>query len=100
MLSQGQGFNPERNSDAVNEQEVNVARENTDWKARPEDTLQTYIVKYPEQAGDLETMFYTLQALKSFVDNDLNHPEEYDKVGKQIFHFFAWNAKYFQRNQI
>ena len=87
MLSQGQGFNPERNSDAVNEQEVNVARENTDWKARPEDTLETYIVKYPEQAGDLETMFYTLQALKSFVDNDLNHPEEYDKVGKQIFHF-------------
>ena len=74
MPSQDQRFNPERNGD-----------ENTDWKAQPEDTLTTYILKYPEEAESLETMFCTLQALKHFVDNN---SKEYGKLGQQILGLF------------
>ena len=65
---------------------VDVARTSqtiADKKASPNDTLKAYKAKYPDQAEDLETMLERLQALKNFVDKDLNDPEDYAKLGKQ-----------------
>ncbi|XP_068691021.1 uncharacterized protein [Montipora foliosa] len=83
MPSQDQRFNPERNGD-----------ENTDWKAQPEDTLTTYILKYPEQAESLETTFCTLQALKHLVDNN---SKEYGKLGQQTLRLFQTTWKYIRK---
>ena len=68
-------------------EQVDVARTSqtsTDKKASPTDTIETYKAKYPDQAEDLETMLERLQALKNFVDKNLNDPEDYAKVGKMI----------------
>ena len=62
---------------------VDVARTSTDKRASLDDTLKAYKAKYPDQAEDLETMLERLQALKNFVDKDLNDPEDYAKLGKQ-----------------
>ena len=62
---------------------VDVARTSTDKRASLDDTLKEYKAKYPDQAEDLETMLERLQALKNFVDKDLNDPEDYAKLGKQ-----------------
>ena len=70
-------------------QQVDVARTSqtsTDKKASPNDTLETYKAKYPDQAEDLETMLERLQALKNFVDKNLNDLEDYAKVGRQTNH--------------
>ena len=67
-------------------QQVHVARTSqtsTDKKASPNDTLETYKAKYPDQAEDLETMLERLQALKNFVAKNLNDPEDYAKLGRQ-----------------
>ena len=58
-------------------------------EASPNDTLETYKAKYPDQAEDLETMLERLQALKNFVDKNLNDSVDYAKVGKTtkgLFH--------------
>ena len=68
-------------------QQVDVARTSqtsTDKKASPTDTLKEYKAKYPDQAEDLETMLERLQALKNFVDKNLNDPEDYAKLGLMI----------------
>ena len=65
---------------------VDVARTSqtsTDKKASSDDTLKAYKAKYPDQAEDLETMLERLQALKYFVDKNLNDPVDYAKVGRQ-----------------
>ena len=73
-------------------EQVDVARTSqtsTDKKASPNDTLETYKAKYPDQAEDLETMLERLQALRNFVDKNLNDSVEYAKVGKTtkgLFH--------------
>ena len=54
-----------------------------DWEALPNDTLDQYKVNYPEQAESLQTIFNRLQALKTFVDNNSNHPDEFYKVATQ-----------------
>ena len=61
---------------------VDVARTSRDKRASLDDTLKEYKAKYPDQAEDLETMLERLQALKNFVDKDLNDPEDYAKLGK------------------
>ena len=81
---QDQHFSHEAQTMEIKEQ-VDVARTSqtsTDKKASPNDTLETYKAKYPDQAEDLETMLERLQALKNFVDKDLNDPEDYAKLGK------------------
>ena len=83
---QDQHFSHEAQNKDIKEQ-VDVARTSqtsTDKKASPDDTLETYKAKYPDQAEDLETMLERLQALKNFVDKDLNDPEDYAKLGKTI----------------
>ena len=62
---------------------VDVARTSTDKRASLDDTLKEYKAKYPDQAEDLETMLERLQALKNFVDKNLNDLEDYAKVGRQ-----------------
>ena len=47
------------------------------------DTLDQYKVNYPEQAESLQTIFNRLQALKTFVDSNSNHPDEFYKVATQ-----------------
>ena len=64
--------------------DINVARTSTDKKASPNDTLETYKAKYPDQAEDLETMLERIQALKNFIDKNLNDPEDYAKLGMMI----------------
>ena len=81
---QDQHFSHEAQTMEIKEQ-VDVARTSqtsTDKKASPNDTLETYKAKYPDQTEDLETMLERLQALKNFVDKDLNDPEDYAKLGK------------------
>ena len=82
---QDQHFSHEAQNKDIKEQ-VDVARTSqtiADKKASPNDTLETYIVKHPDQAEDLETMLERLQALKNFVANNLNDPEDYATLGKQ-----------------
>ena len=82
---QDQHFSHEAQNKDIKEQ-VDVARTSqtiADKKASPNDTLETYIVKHPDQAEDLETMLERLQALKNFVAKNLNDPEDYATLGKQ-----------------
>ena len=82
---QDQHFSHEAQNKDI-KQQVDVARTSqtsTDKKASPNDTLETYIVKHPDQAEDLETMLERLQALKNFVAKNLNDPEDYATLGKQ-----------------
>ena len=80
---QDQHFSHEAQNEDIKEQ-VDVAWTSTDKKASPNDTLEAYKAKYPDQAEDLETMLERLQALKNFVDKDLNDPEDYAKLGVMI----------------
>ena len=83
---QDQHFSHEAQNKDI-KQQVDVARTSqtgTDKKASPTDTLKEYKAKYPDQAEDLETMLERLQALKEFVDKNLNDPEEYAKLGLMI----------------
>ena len=85
---QDQHFNHEAQKKDIKEH-VDVARNSTDKKASPNDTLETYKAKYPDQAEDLEEMLERLQALKNFVDQNLNDSVDYAKVGKTtkgLFH--------------
>ena len=88
---QDQHFSYEAQNKDIKEQ-VHVARTSQtsrDKKASPNDTLETYKAKYPDQAEDLETMLERLQALKNFVDKNLNDSVDYAKVGKTtkgLFH--------------
>ena len=82
---QDQHFSHEAQNKDIKEQ-VHVARTSQtsrDKKASPNDTLETYKAKYPDQAEDLETMLERLQALKNFVAKKLNDPEDYAKLGRQ-----------------
>ena len=82
---QDQHFSHEAQNKDIKEQ-VDVARTSqtiADKKASPNDTLETYIVKHPDQVEDLETMLERLQALKNFVAKNLNDPEDYATLGKQ-----------------
>ena len=82
---QDQHFSHEAQNKDIKEQ-VHVARTSqtsTDKKTSLNDTLETYKAKYPDQAEDLETMLERLQALKNFVDKNLNDLEDYAKVGRQ-----------------
>ena len=76
---QDQHFSHEAQNEDIKEQ-VDVAWTSTDKKASPNDTLEAYKAKYPDQAEDLETMLERLQALKNFVDKNLNDPEDYAKL--------------------
>ena len=80
---QDQHFSHEAQTKEMKER-VDVARTSTDKKASPNDTLETYKAKYPDQAEDLETMLERLQALKNFVDKNLNDPEDYEKMEETI----------------
>ena len=73
---QDQHFSHEAQNKDIKEQ-VDVARTCTDKKASPNDTLEAYKAKYPDQAEDLETMLERLQALKNFVDKDLRGESGY-----------------------
>ena len=82
---QDQHFSHEAQNKDI-KQQVDVARTSqtsTDKKASANDTLETYIVKHPDQAEDLETMLERLQVLKNFVAKNLNDPEDYATLGKQ-----------------
>ena len=82
---QDQHFSHEAQNKDI-KQQVHVARTSqtiADKKASPSDTLETYIVKHPDQAENLETMLERLQALKNFVAKNLNDPEDYATLGKQ-----------------
>ena len=70
MSVQDQRSSPEIENEET-EEEVNVGN----------DTLE-YMFKHPDQAEDLETMLIRLQALKNFVDKNLNDPDDYATVGK------------------
>ena len=80
-------------------EQVDVARTSqtsTDKKASPKDTLETYKAKYPDQAEDLETMLGRLQALKNFVDKNLNDLEDYAKLAKTIKGLFDTSVHTFE----
>ena len=80
-------------------EQVDVARTSqtsTDKKASPNDTLETYKAKYPDQAEDLETMLGRLQALKNFVDKNLNDLEDYAKLAKTIKGLFDTSVHTFE----
>ena len=94
MSVQDQRSNPEIENEET-EEEANVACVNTDLKASPNDTLETYIVKYPDQAEDLETMLERLQTLKNFVDKNLNDPEDYSKLSNTIEGLFHTSVNRF-----
>ena len=79
---QDQHFSHEAQTMEIKEQ-VDVARASKDKKASADDTLEAYKTKYPHQAENLGTMLKRLQVLKNFVDNNLNDPEDYAKLGKQ-----------------
>ena len=66
-----------------------TSRTSKDKKASPNDTLKAYKAKYPDQAEDLETMLERLQALKNFVDKNLNDLEDYAKLAKTIEGLFC-----------
>ena len=80
---QDQHFSHEAQNKDIKEQ-VDVAWPSTDTKAPPNDTLEAYKAKYPNQAEDLETMLERLKALRNFVDKNLNDPVDYAKVSKTI----------------
>ena len=80
---QDQHFSHEAQNKDIKEQ-VDVAWTSTDKKASPNDTLEAYKAKYPDQAEDLETMLERLKALRNFVDKNLNDPVDYAKVSKTI----------------
>ena len=83
---QDQHFSHEAQNKDI-KQQVDVARTSqtiADKKASPNDTLETYKAKYPDQAEDLETMLERLLALKNFVAKNLNDPEDYAKLGLMI----------------
>ena len=81
---QDQHFSHEAQNKDIKEQ-VDVARTCTDKKASPNDTLEAYKAKYPDQAEDLETTLERLQALKNFVDKNLNCPVDYAKTTRGLF---------------
>ena len=81
MSVQDQRSSPEIENEET-EEEVNVACVNTGLKASPNDTLETCTVKHPDKAENLITMLNRLQALKNFVDKNLNDPDDYATVGK------------------
>ena len=92
---QDQHFSHEAQNKDIKEQ-VDFAWTSTDKKASPNDTLEAYKAKYPDQAEDLETMLERLEALKNFVDKNLNGPVDYAKVSKTIeglFHTSCLTAK-------
>ena len=85
---QDQHFGHEAQNKDIKEQ-VHVARTSTDKKASPNDTLETYKAKYPDQAEDLETMLERMQALRNFGEKNLNDSVDYAKVVKTtkgLFH--------------
>ena len=73
-----------------------TSRTSTDKKASPNDTLKAYKAKYPDQAEDLETMLERLQALKNFVDKNLNDLEDYAKLAKTIKGLFDISVHSFE----
>ena len=81
MSVQDQRSSPEIDNEET-EQDVHVSCVNTDLKASPNDTLETCTVKHPDKAENLITMLNRLQALKNFVDKNLNDPDDYATVGK------------------
>ena len=78
---QDQRSSPEIENEET-EEDVYVACVNTDLKASPNDTLETCTVKHPDKAEKLITMLNRLQALKNFVDKNLNDPDDYATVCK------------------
>ena len=78
---QDQRSSPEIENEET-EEDVYVACVNTDLKASPNDTLETCTVKHPDKAENLITMLNRLQALKNFVDKNLNDPDDYATVCK------------------
>ena len=85
MPVQDQQFSPQGDSCENRTRNVNLPEGNDtqDWEALPNDTLDQYKVNYPEQAESLQTIFNRLQALKTFVDSNSNHPDEFYKVATQ-----------------
>ena len=81
MSVQDQRSSPKIDNEEIKE-DVYVACVNTDLKASPNDTLETCIVKHPDKAENLITMLNRLQALKNFVDENLNDPDDYATMGK------------------
>ncbi|CAH3195024.1 unnamed protein product [Porites evermanni] len=81
MSVQDQRSSPKIDNEEIKE-DVYVACVNTDLKASPNDTLETCIVKHPDKAENLITMLNRLQALKNFVDKNLNDPDDYATMGK------------------
>ena len=73
-----------------------TSRTSTGKKASPNDTLKAYKAKYPDQAEDLETMLERLQALKNFVDKNLNDLEDYAKLAKTIEGLFDTSVHTFE----
>ena len=85
MPVQDQQFSPHGDSCENRTRNVNLSQGNDtqDLEALPNDTLDQYKVNYPEQAESLQTIFNRLQALKTFVDSNSNHPDEFYKVATQ-----------------
>ena len=85
MPVQDQQFSPRGDSCENRTRNVNLPQGNDtqDLEALPNDTLDQYKVNYPEQAESLQTIFNRLQALKTFVDSNSNHPDEFYKVATQ-----------------
>ena len=82
---QDQQFCPNGDPRENRTRNVNLPKGNDtqDWEALPNDTLDQYKVNYPEQAESLQTIFNRLQALKTFVDSNANHPDEFYRVATQ-----------------
>ena len=85
MPAQDQQFSPHGEPRENRARKVNLPQGNDtqDWEALPNDTLDQYKVIYPEQTESLQTILNRLQALKTFVDSNSNHPDEFYKVATQ-----------------
>ena len=85
MPVQDQQFCPNGDPRENRTRNVNLPKGNDtqDWEALPNDTLDQYKVNYPEQAESLQTIFNRLQVLKTFVDSNANHPDEFYRVATQ-----------------
>ncbi|KAL9981622.1 hypothetical protein ACROYT_G010348 [Oculina patagonica] len=67
--------------------ETNSIQDNTEWAVLHTNTLERYKINYPEQAGDLQTIFENIQVLRNTFANDLRGRGRYTElVGETIDH--------------
>ncbi|XP_078360963.1 uncharacterized protein LOC144645308 [Oculina patagonica] len=60
--------------------ETNSIQDNTEWDVLHRGTLGRYKINYPEQAGDLQTMFENMQVLRNTFANNSRGQDRYTEL--------------------